>query len=354
MISNTFRGSPAEIGRAQGLVNPDAALAHLNELLDQPHNFESRYFRENLAFTQREFPDLMEQIQAFGEAAGMESLEQAFYSHIYHTGDETGDCSAFGLLLEDDGPAMLTTNDTAFVRATSKTESTTVSIFPDAKPHGFMGVSNLIGVAVDRSVNDAGLVIGAASGHRRFNPVNNPECLNLYFILHLLAQHCADCQDVRKFVEQYRLSGIKGFNLVAVDADGNILGVELESENIAISEAQDGMLLEVNHYQHPKLQAPSRQARPEYWDSASYYNSQARVQYIEQYRQVFARMRTIDDLIDFSFDFHAPGRLIQLPDRNVSNMVSCQVVFLTAANRTMRIHLHPVDKADYEVFQLPQ
>jgi len=184
--------------------------------------------------------------------------------------------------------------------------------------------------------------------------VSHPEHLNLYFTVHLLAQHCGDCEDVRRFVKQYRLSGQKGSNLVVIDAKGNILGVELESENVAFSEAQDGMLLEVNHYQHPSLQTPSRRGRPEFWDSAYYYNSQARVMYCAYYRNVFARMRTIDELVDFSFDVHAPGRLIQLPDRNVSNMISCQVAFITGQSRAMRLHLHPVKKGDYEEFRYPQ
>lgn len=354
MNSHTFRGDPSEVGRAQGVLSSEAARKYLAELQAKPHRFDNPYFRRNLAFMKREFPDLIEQIAAFGAAAGMESLEHAYYSHVHWTGPQADGCSALGLLLAEDGPALLTTNDAGAGQAADIVEDAMVSVFPDARPHGFMGIGGRGQVTVHRAVNAAGLAVAGASGHRQFTSATCPEHLNLYFTVHLIAQHCADCADVRRFVEHYRLSGQKGTNLVAVDAKGNILGAELESGNIAFSEPQAGVLLEVNHYQHPALQTLSRRLRPEFWGSAYYYNSQARVIYLDHYRQVIARMRTLDELIDFSFDVHAPGRLVQLPERNVGDMISCYVGFLTPRDRTMRWHLHPVSKGEYQASRYPE
>lgn len=360
MKSYTFRGSPAEVGRAQGAVNPSAAQAYLEGIQDRRTgqglavDFGSPYFQQNLAFMRREFPDLINQIASFGEAVGMESFEHAYYSHLHWTGPAAEACSTLGIVLSDDGPAMLSTNDIGPDNVDGIVADTVVCLLPDARPRGLLGVGSQTHVTVmSAAVNDAGLVVGSNSGHRKFNPVVNPECLNIYFVVHLLAQHCRDCADVRHFVEQYRVSGQKGWNLVVVDAQGNILGLELESENVAIAEAQDGLLLEVNHFQHPKLQAPSRAAHPEFWEGAYYYNSQARVMHVAHHRPVFAQMRALAELIDFAFDVHAPGRLVQLPGRNLGDLISCQVVFASTRQRTLRLHLHPVDKSTYEEFQYP-
>ncbi len=354
MKKHTFRGSPAEVGGAQGSMSPEAARDYLKFWQARPHDFENPYFRKNLAFMRREFPDLIEQIEAFGEAAGMDSFEHAYYSHVLWAGPMEEACSTLGILLEEDGPAMLSTNDGGTDTVPGTVSNTVVSIFPDTKPHGMMGLGTQRQVTLGMAVNDSGLAVGANSGHRKFNYVSNPECVNLYFVVHLLAQHCGDCDDVRHFVEQYRISGQKGMNLVTVDAAGNILGLELESENVAISEAQDGMLLEVNHWQHPKLRNPSRAANPDFWDGSYYYNSQARVMYFAHYRNVFARMKTMQDLVDFSFDVHAPGRILQMLDLNVGNLISCQVMFATVRDRSMRLYLHPIEKDDYEEFRYPQ
>ncbi len=355
MKVHTFLGSPAEIGKAQGSANPVAARDYLKFWQDRaPYDFGNAYFRKNLAFMRREFPDLIEQIEAFGEAAGMESLEHAYHSHVHWTGPAMDSCSTLGILLGDDGPAMLSTNDMGASHVERTVETTVVSTLPDTKPHGVMGLGSETHVTLGWAVNDAGLLVGANSGHRRFNPDSNPEHLNLYFTVHLLAQHCSDCADVRRFVEQYRISGPKGLNLVTVDAAGNVLGLELESENIAFSEAQDGLLLETNHWQHPRLQKPSRVAEPQWWQDYYYYNSQARVMYLAHFRSVFSRMKTMRDLIDFSFDVHAPGRILQMPDRNIGNIISCQVVFATAKDRKMRLYLHPLDKSGYKEFCYPQ
>ena len=351
MKTHTFRGSPSDVGRAQGSMSPQAALDYLNRLQARSsYDFQNPYFRNNLAFMRREFPDLIQQIQAFGEAAGMESLEHAYHNHLHWTGPAQDACSTLGVLLEADGPAMLSTNDGHMDTAPNTVENTVFSTFPDAKPHPLMGLGSQTHVVLGWAMNDSGLTIGANSGHRRFNSTTNPEHLNLYFVVHLIAQHCSDCDDVRHFVDQYRISGQKGMNIVAIDAAGNMLGVELESQNIAVCEAQDGLLLEVNHWQHPKLRNPSRTANPEWWKGDYYYNSQARVMYLAHYRNIFTRMKTLEELIDFSFDVHAPGRILQMPDRNIGNMVSCQIVFATVKDRRARVYLHPIDKGDYEEF----
>jgi len=64
-------------------------------------------------------------------------------------------------------------------------------------------------------------------------------------------------------------------------------------------------------------------------------------------------MKTMEELVDFSFDVHAPGRILQMPDRNVGNLVSCQVVFATMRDRRMRLFLQPIEKGRYEQFQYP-
>ena len=64
MKEHIFRGSPAEVGRAQGSMSPEAARAYLKDYQARPHDFENPYFRKNLAFMRREFPDLIEQIEA--------------------------------------------------------------------------------------------------------------------------------------------------------------------------------------------------------------------------------------------------------------------------------------------------
>ncbi len=344
----TFRGGPAEVGRAQGSVDPEFVRGKLEARMEQPHNFEHSYFRKNMAFMRREFPDLMEQMEAYGAAAGIEDFDQTYYLHIYHTGGEAEGCSSFGLLLDDDGPAMLRTYDTSsLARAKDFVDEKILVGLPDTRPHGFVGVGERLGITVSTSVNDAGLLLGTASGHRRFNWTTHPEHVNLYFTIHLLAQYCADCDDVRHFLEQYRISGVKGLTGAAVDAEGNMVGFELESENIAFLEPEEEMVIETNHWQHPDLQGPSREATPEWWEGSSYYNSQNRVQYVAYHRETFKRMRTMDELIDFSFDVHAPGRILQVPEYNIADWVTTHAIFMTSKDRKMRVHRYPLEKDQY-------
>ena len=354
MELHTFRGNPAETGKAQGELNPCCVKEELRNRMERPHNFKHPYFRGNIAFMEREFPEFMAEMAAFGEAAGLEGLDETYCLHTYWTGREEDGCSALGILLEDDGPAMLTTNDVHHADgAEGVSGSAILKTYPDLKPHGIVGVGIRAGITVYRALNDAGLLLGGASGHPKFNWPDNPETINLYFQMRLIGQYCGDCDDVRRFLRQYRMSGIKGANGVAVDATGNMLGFELESENIAFREPKDGIVLEVNHWQHPDLQNPARAARPEFWQSAHCRNSQNRVQCLAYYWEEYSKMRRLADLVDFTFDVCAPGSILQMDGHSIANRVTCQAFFMTARDRTMRVHSHPVTKASYDQVRYP-
>jgi hypothetical protein len=249
---------------------------------------------------------------------------------------------------------MLRTYDPSSARGAEQlVKQKIVTGLPDCKPHGFVGIGSRINCVVNTSVNDAGLLLGAASGHQKFHWPDKPEHVNLYFTIHLLTRYCADCDDVRHFLKQYRISGMKGQTNTAVDAKGNMVGFELESENIAFRESEDGMVLETNHWQHPDLQVPSRAAAPDFWQSPYYYNSQNRVQYLEYYRETFKKMRTMNELIDFSFDVPAPGRILQAPGYNVADWATSHAIFMTSRDRKVRIHTYPLDKGRYTEVAYP-
>ena len=76
--------------------------------------------------------------------------------------------------------------------------------------------------------------------------------------------------------------------------------------------------------------------------------------YFAHFRNVFARMRSMQELVDFSFDVHAPGRILQMSGLNVDDLISCQVMFASARERAMRIYLHPLGKDEYEEFRYPE
>ena len=285
---------------------------------------------------------------------GIDDFDRLYYLHLYNTGWIEEGCSALGLVLEEDGPAMLTTNDVSLgTQASEEAADAMLKVFSDAEPHGFAGVGTRCRVTVYRSVNDAGLMLGGASGHPKFNWPDNPECLNIYFQMRLLSQHCADCGDVRHFVSQYRTSGTCGMNSLAVDANGNMLGFELESDNIAFREPEGGMLLEVNHWQHPDLQASARTADPDFWRSPNYYNSQDRIHYFDYYRDTFRAMKTLDELIDFSFDEYAPGRLLQEEGTNIDDWTTAYAIFMTSRDRRMRVCSHPLDRGRWDEVRCP-
>ena len=369
MEIHTFRGGPAEVGGAQALVDLEYVKNALAEKMAQPHDLQHPYFRGNLEFMRREFPDYVEQIEGFGDAAGIEDFDEMYYLHLLHTGGEDAayqkriagkfdaepeGCSSLAIMLDKDGPGMLRTYDPSGPESNERLlKELYLGVFPDCKPHAFVGVGWRLGIQVLTSINDAGLMIGGASGHQKYNWPDKVEHLNLYFVIHLLTLHCADCGDVRHFLNQYRISGIKGITGTAIDAKGNMVGFELESENIALREPQDGMVLETNHWQHPDLQNPSRAAAPEFWSSPYYYNSQNRVHYLEYHRESFKQMETIDELVDFSFDVHAPGRLLQVEAYNVANWITSHAIFATSRDRKMRVHTYPLDKQTYVEVALP-
>lgn len=344
----TFAGGSAEAGRAQGALDPEYARRELEKRLRQPQNFEDSYFRENMAFMRREFPELVAQMEAYGDAAGIENFDHTYLLHVYFTAPDLDGCSALGIILKDDGPAMLRTYDTSSAgRVEDFVKDKILMRLPDSMPRGLVGIGERFGTTVGTAINDASLLIGSASGHRKFNPGANPEHVNLYFTAHLLAQYCSDCDDVRHFLRQYRISGIKGLTGVAVDADGDMVGFELESENIALREPENGMVIETNHWQDPDLQRASREADPDWWSSASYYNSQNRIQYMARHRDAFESMRTVDELTDFSFDVHAPGRILQSPETSIGNWHTTHGILMTSRDRKLRVHRYPLEKGQF-------
>ena len=348
MEKYTFRGGPVEAGRAQGALDPEYARRELEKRLRQPQNFDDSYFRENMAFMRREFPELVTQMEAYGDAAGIENFDHTYLLHVYFTAAELDGCSALGITLKDDGPAMLRTYDTSSAgRVEDFVKDKILMRLPDSRPRGLVGVGERFGTTVGTAINDAGLLVGCASGHRKFNPGANPEHVNLYFTTHLIAQYCANCDDVRHFLRQYRISGIKGLTGVAVDADGDMVGFELESENIALREPENGMVIETNHWQDPELQKPSREADPDWWAGTSYYNSQNRIQYMACHRDAFKNMRTVSELVDFSFDVHEPGRILQSPETNIGNWYTTHGIFMTSRDRKLRVHRYPLEKGKF-------
>ena len=233
--------APPKRGGRRVRLNPEYARRELARRLKQPQDFEDRYFRQNISFMRREFPELVAQMEAYGESAGIESFDHTYLLHVYFTAADLDGCSALGIMLKDDGPAMLRTYDTSSVsRVEDFVKDKILMGLPDCRPHGLAGIGERFGVTVGTAINDAGLLVGCASGHRKFNPGANPEHVNLYFTTHLLAQYCSDCGDVRHFLREYRISGIKGLTGVAVDAVGDMVGFELESENIAFREQKRG------------------------------------------------------------------------------------------------------------------
>lgn len=345
-----FAGGPAEAGRAQGALDPEYARRELEKRLELRQDFKDSYFRENMAFMRREFPELVTQMEAYGEAAGIENFDHTFLLHVYFTAADLDGCSALGIMLKDDGPAMLRTYDTSSIgRVEDFVNDKILMGLPDGRPHGLAGIGERFGVTVGTAINDAGLLVGCASGHRKYSPGANPEHVNLYFTTHLIAQYCTNCGDVRHFLRQYRISGIKGLTGVAVDASGDMVGFELESENIALRGPENGMVLETNHWQDPDLQRPSRKADPDWWASASFYNSQNRVQYLACHRDAFKKMRTVNKLTDFSLDVHAPGRFLQSPETNIGGWFTTHAVFMTSRDRKLRVHRYPLERERFTV-----
>lgn len=53
------------------------------------------------------------------------------------------------------------------------------------------------------------------------------------------------------------------------------------------------------------------------------------------HRERFRRLRTMQELVDFSFDVHAPGRILQMPERNIGNSATSHGIFMTSRDRRM-------------------
>ena len=349
-----FKGTPSELGRAQGAIGSGDVREQLNELLEKPHDFGHPYFRKNAAFMRREFPELIEEMEAFGAAAGIEDFDQTYYLHTKYTGRGAEGCSSLGISLVEDGPALLTTNDACHGgNVEVRVKETVLKTFPEVRPHGVMGIGSRAKTGVWRTVNDRGLCIGSASGHPKFNWPDDPEYVNFQFHMRLIPQYCGDCDDVRHFINQYRVSGVKGITCVAIDAKGNILGLELESENVAFREPEDGLLLEVNHWQHPDLATPAWKTVPRFWERDYYYNSFNRIQYLAYHRERFGEIRTMPELVDFCFDHHAPGRILQVPGYNIANWATTHAVFMTARDRRMRVYALPLNRESYDEATCP-
>ena len=58
-------------------------------------------------------------------------------------------------------------------------------------------------------------------------------------------------------------------------------------------------------------------------------------------------MSTLEELIDFTFDVHAPGRILQMPGANIANWMTSHAIYMTAADRRMRVHPFPLNKDRY-------
>jgi hypothetical protein len=350
----TFTGSPAEVGAAQAAVDPDSVRSWLDKALSRDHDFENPYFRHSQAFLAREFPDFVDEMAVFGEAAGIESLEQTYYLHVYYTGRRQEGCSALALQLPEDGAVLFSTNDVhREERAAELVGDTVLKAFPDARPHGLLGIGTGWSIGTARSLNTAGLAIGLASGHPKFQWPDDPETINLHVLPRLLGQHCASCDDVRHFLRRYRVSGEKGLTGVAVDAAGSILGFELEScHGIHFRDAEDGLLLEVNHWQHADLAESSRGGRHDFWESPYYYNSQNRVQHVAACQDELRRLPTVDALVDHAFESHAPGRLLQTSSHSIAGWVTAYLVVFTPADGTMRLFTAPLSRSGEEQIEL--
>ncbi len=338
-IHHIFRGKPSEVGLQQARISPTRTKHQLATMLSRPHNLRSPYFRKNLAFMQREFPNFMDQMESFGEAAGLPDLPHTYYLHIYHTGFENEGCTALGLHLED-GPLLFSTNDAMSSKeAAELLPGLYLGSFPDARPYSMIGVCSDANIKVSRIVNSAGLMVAPASGHPKYNKVDEPEYLNLYFLPHLLAQHCADCGDVRKFVSQYRISGVKGLTMVVVDASGDMLALEMESANFSIREIYGDYGIEVNFWQAEELAKPARKKVPQFWESGKYYNSVSRLMYFKRHKKALLRCPNAEELIRRLLRTKEPGDFFQEAEMNIGNWST--VYGLILKNRPKQLSFYP-------------
>ena len=58
-------------------------------------------------------------------------------------------------------------------------------------------------------------------------------------------------------------------------------------------------------------------------------------------------MRTMQDLVDFSFDVKAPGQILQDEGYCIANWLTSHAMFMTSRDRRMRVHRYPLEKERY-------
>lgn len=345
-----LEGSPSQRGSTLGKIAPTLVQKKFKEYWGKEHSFETSYFRKNFAFMKQEFPELMEEMEAFGEAAGL-TPEETYFTHILSTGNSS--CSAFAILTLRKGPIMLRTMDPSKLEELPyHRKHTRVVIQRGLMPHAYASVGTCSSIVPSTAVNDAGFAVGGASAHPKFNFKDNPETINIYWWFRILAQYCTDCADARRLVKQYRSSGLKGQTNVVMDAKGNALGIELESENVAFREPKGGILLEVNHFQHPDLEKPGRRLHPEFWNSPYFYNSMNRVMHIEHHRKRIQSMTHLKEFIDFVFEPGWPGAILQQDRRNIANWFTVHASFVQARKQQIQCHSYPLKKEHYQMISL--
>ncbi|NSW89095.1 MAG: hypothetical protein HPY74_00180 [Firmicutes bacterium] len=344
-------GDSSNRGRLLGENSPEMVREVLKKYWKTNDSFESPYFRKNFVFMKREFPELIEEVEAFGAAAGL-SPEEAYFTQIYSTGN-TG-CSALAIQTRNDGPIMLRTIDPFSLEEVTSwyQRGDRAVIHRGLKPHAYAAIQSCITLSPATAVNDAGLMVGGASGHPKFNFQDNPETINLYWWTRIFAQYCSDCKDARYYANRYKCSGVKGINIVVADSKGDALGIEFESENIAFREPEDGIILEVNHFQHPDLVKPSLNIRSDFWGSSYHLNSMNRVMYVNYNRERFKAMETMDEMIDFSYEKGWPGRILQIQGLNIGDWLTYSASFVKSRDKSIRYHNYPLDKDRYQLIRL--
>lgn len=348
-----LRGSPSERGTLFGSNSPDMVKEMLRRYWSKTDSFELEYFRKNFRFMKKEFPELIEEVEAFGNAAGLNS-DEAYFTQIYSTG--YSGCSALAIQTKYDGPVMLNTKDmTKFNKENIENwfkKRDRAVIQYDLKPYTYAATQTCISLSPGTAVNSAGLMVGGASGHPKFNYNDNPETVNLYWWPRIFAQYCSDCKEAMGYAKEYRCSGVKGKTITVADSKGKVLGIELESENIAFRESEDGIMLEVNHFQHQDLIRPSFATRTDFWDSAYYLNSMNRVMYVDYNKERFRSMERMEDFIAFSYEKGWPGRIIQIKDQNIASWVTFSASFVRAKDKSIRYYRYPLNKDIHQDIKL--
>jgi len=345
-------GSPAERGRALGRSDPVSVKRRISDYWHSGCSFDAPYFRKNREFMRREFPELIEELEGFGDAAGL-TPDEAYFAHVLTTSGREA-CSALALTHLEEGPVMLRCLDVVDpAKVLLRTREARGILQENLRPHSFAAIGDVLMISPITAVNDAGLAVATASGHPKFEFSNRPETISIYFWSRVIAQYCTNCDDARALAAQYRSSGIKGLNMVVLDEGGNALGIEFESENVAFRRAEGGLLLEVNHWQDPRLDAEARRRRSEFYRSEGFRNSAERVMFVERHRARLQEMRSSRQLSDFAFERPGPGSLLQREGLNTGNWVTASATIVRSRERSLEYHPHPLDPARLHLVSLP-